>query len=83
MFYSECIEKIVEPITEDKVSSSNELSMVKESICDILAFCIVHHSYRIKNFLLRQNVAENVVKLANIRDKPLTLGTYNQILILC
>jgi hypothetical protein len=75
MFYSEIIEKIVSPLTEDKDSKvPSELSMVKESICDILAFCIVHHTYRIKNFLLRQNVVENVVNLATIRDKPLTLA---------
>jgi protein phosphatase-4 regulatory subunit 3 len=74
MFYSDFIPKLMEPLSEPTVQVDGELSLVKESICDILSFCLLHHTYRIKYFVLGNNVINKVLKLADVKDKPLTLG---------
>jgi protein phosphatase-4 regulatory subunit 3 len=74
MFYSDFIPKIVEPLGEPSIDPQSELNLVKESICDILSFCLQHHNYRIKYFILGNNIVHKVLKLANIKDKPLTLA---------
>lgn len=48
---------------------------MKESICDTLGFCIMHHGFRIKYFLLGHNIVSKVLKLTKHKEKSVVLGT--------
>ncbi|KAK9907487.1 hypothetical protein WJX75_004578 [Coccomyxa subellipsoidea] len=43
-------------------------------IVDLLCFCVQQHSYRIKYYVLRNNVVEKVLKLLNRREKWLVVA---------
>jgi len=47
---------------------------VQNSICEMLSYCIRHHGYRIKYFLLGNNVAKKVLKLVDQKDTYLVLS---------
>lgn len=50
-------------------------STVKENICDIISFCTQNHGFRIRNYLLSNNVIAKVTKLMKLTtSKPLILG---------
>eukprot|EP00249_Psilotum_nudum_P024111 c29096_g3_i1 orf=446-3331(+) len=44
------------------------------NICEILCFCVQHHSYRIKYYILRKNVIEKVMQLTQRREKYLVVA---------
>lgn len=48
----------------------------RQHVCEILSFCVQKHSYRIKYFILRNNVINKVLTLAKLRDKCLVLGLH-------
>lgn len=41
----------------------------RQYVCELLCFCVAKHSYRIKYFILRNNILAKVLKLASHRDK--------------
>ncbi|CAK0784720.1 hypothetical protein CVIRNUC_007924 [Coccomyxa viridis] len=43
-------------------------------IADLLCFCVQHHSYRIKYYVLRNNVVEKVLRLLYRREKWLVVA---------
>jgi protein phosphatase-4 regulatory subunit 3 len=43
-------------------------------VVDLLCFCIVSHSYRIKYYILRNNVVEKVLKLLRRRERWLVVA---------
>eukprot|EP01052_Picozoa_sp_SAG31_P027070 SAG31_NODE_2503_length_5594_cov_1.758326_5_plen_271_part_00 len=45
-------------------------------ICELLAFCIAHHSYRIRYFILKNSVVQQVLGLLKLehQDKTVTLA---------
>jgi protein phosphatase-4 regulatory subunit 3 len=71
LFYNEGIQKLMEAFNEktDIPDSS------KEAICEILGFCVTHHGYRIKYFLLGNNILAKVLSLLHRKEKHLVLGT--------
>ena len=46
----------------------------RQYVCELLCFCVAKHSYRIKYFILRNNILSKVLKLASHRDKCLVLA---------
>jgi len=46
----------------------------RQHVCELLCFCVHKHSYRIKYFILRNNVLVKVLKLISHRDKCLVLA---------
>jgi len=46
----------------------------QQHVCELLSFCVQKHSYRIKYFILRNNVLAKVLRLARHRDKCLVLA---------
>jgi len=69
VFYNEFIPKIVAPLSEECDDPS-----IKENICDILGFCAVHHSHRIKYFILGNNVMAKALKLVHSKEKHVALA---------
>ena len=51
-------------------------SSLAQHVCELLSFFVTKHTYRIKYFILRNNVLCRVLKLARLRDKGLVLGEY-------
>lgn len=47
---------------------------VQNNVCELLSYCIRHHGYRIKYFLLGGNAVQKVLKLLNHKDAFLVLG---------
>jgi hypothetical protein len=47
---------------------------VQNNVCELLSYCIRHHGYRIKYFLLGGNAVQKVLKLLDHRDAFLVLG---------
>lgn len=43
-------------------------------LVDLLCFCMVSHSYRIKYYILRNNVVEKVLKLLRRRERWLVVA---------
>ena len=58
----------LEEESDDGVLSS------RQHVCELLCFCVHKHSYRIKYFILRNNVLVKVLKLVSQRDKCLVLA---------
>ena len=46
----------------------------RQHVCELLCFCVHKHSYRIKYFILRNNVLVKILKLVSQRDKCLVLA---------
>jgi len=72
LFYSDYILKMIEPLSE-KVDKEFPDS-VKESICEILGFCVTHHGYRIKYFLLGNNITGRILTLLKSKQRHLILA---------
>lgn len=49
---------------------------VQNNVCEMLSYCIRHHGYRIKYFLLGGSAVQKVLKLLDHRDTFLVLGIY-------
>lgn len=45
-------------------------------IVELLCFCVQHHSYRIKYYILRNNVVDKVLKLLQRRERHLVRGGF-------
>ena len=46
----------------------------RQYVCELLCFCVAKHSYRVKYFILRNNILFKVLKLATHEDKCLVLA---------
>ncbi len=57
--------------TDNNRTSKNGLDKeiigaTKNHICELLAFCLQHHGYRIKSFILGNNIAVKILKLLKV-----------------
>jgi protein phosphatase-4 regulatory subunit 3 len=79
VFYQDFIHKLVEPLkrkhlNEKSVAGDLSAGFVQNNICELLSYCVRHHGYRIKYFLLGNNIVKKVLKLLQHRDKYLILS---------
>ncbi|PRP84443.1 hypothetical protein PROFUN_08028 [Planoprotostelium fungivorum] len=79
LFYSDFINNLVEPINDDQ--KNQYPSSVKENVCDILGFCVLHHGYRIKYFILGNNILAKALKLAASTERHISLGKSETLLL--
>jgi len=70
--YSKPMEELINAISET-TQIVPHLS-ARGLICELLAYCIPHHSYRIQAFILRNNVASKVLKLLKHKEVYLVLA---------
>ncbi|KNC51451.1 serine/threonine-protein phosphatase 4 regulatory subunit 3 [Thecamonas trahens ATCC 50062] len=56
------------------LANSRLYGFIKNNVSDLLSFCIQQHGYRCKYFILSNNIASNVLKLALSRDMYLALA---------
>lgn len=59
---------------EEEVGGGDSVLSTQQHVCELLSFCVQKHSYRIKYFILRNNVLAKVLRLARSRDKCLVLA---------
>ncbi|CEL97106.1 unnamed protein product [Vitrella brassicaformis CCMP3155] len=80
LFYEKGVmEVLIEPILRPKThfhtqSEEENYVFAKQQICEILAFIVKKHSYRIKYYILRVDLAKKVMQLAKAREKHLVLA---------
>merc|ERR1712028_57485 len=48
---------------EQMDSESALVLATRNQVCEILAFCVQHHGYRIKYFILRHNIVQKALQL--------------------
>jgi hypothetical protein len=58
-------------VTLSQNSTSARASWV--NVVDLLSFCVTHHQYRIKSYMLHNNVISKVLRLMNCREKHVKL----------
>jgi len=61
-------------VTTDSDDSSEEGHAGKVLVVELLCFCVIHHGYRIKYFVLKNHVMTRVLLLCRQRDKTLALA---------
>ncbi|CAM6107221.1 unnamed protein product [Calypogeia fissa] len=44
------------------------------SICELMCFCVLHHRFRIKYYVMRNNVVEKILRLTRRREKYLVVA---------
>jgi len=90
LFYEEFIQRLAVPVTGrishgtnpvangvDEPSCEDDSGQVlsaRQHVCELLCFCVQKHTYRIKYFILRNNVLHKVLKLASSPEKCLVLA---------
>ncbi|EFJ11724.1 hypothetical protein SELMODRAFT_125510, partial [Selaginella moellendorffii] len=88
MFYEKYIDQLVEVLTSscptkvvtehskrvptvEKTPASGE---VLGNICELMCFCVLHHGYRMKYYVMRNNVVEKVLRLVRRKEKVLVVA---------
>jgi len=66
LFYQDFIQKMVDPVIKD---SPEVLDTVKESVINMLSFCVQHHGYMSRTYLLGNNIIAKILKLVKYREK--------------
>jgi len=77
LFYESHIHELAQPIVGPAASGREEavgILTARQHVCELLCFCVNNHSYRIKYFILRNNILFKVLKLASSREKCLVLA---------
>tara|TARA_B100000513_G_C11901502_1_gene185521 strand:- start:355 stop:2586 length:2232 start_codon:yes stop_codon:yes gene_type:complete len=66
--------EVVEIVKVDEEGANDGVLSARQHVCEILSFCVQKHSYRIKYFILRNNIINKVLTLAKLKDKCLVLA---------
>uniref|UniRef100_A0A061R721 Protein phosphatase 4 regulatory subunit 3 n=1 Tax=Tetraselmis sp. GSL018 TaxID=582737 RepID=A0A061R721_9CHLO len=78
LFYDEYIGKLVQTLRVTKTGSGSSESQPSPAtlgtIVELLCFCVQNHSYRIKYYILRNNVVEKVLRLLKCSQKWLVVA---------
>mmetsp|Transcript_7995 Transcript_7995/g.29557 ORF Transcript_7995/g.29557 Transcript_7995/m.29557 type:complete len:842 (-) Transcript_7995:210-2735(-) len=53
---------------------ASEQAWLLSAVLDLLCFCVANHGYRIKYYILRNNVVEKVLRLTTRKEASLNLG---------
>lgn len=74
LFYDRCIGRLVESVGQahDREQPTPAVSLAV--IVDLLCFCVQHHTYRIKYYILRNNVACRLLGLLRRRERWLAVA---------
>ncbi|KAK9804713.1 hypothetical protein WJX72_001481 [[Myrmecia] bisecta] len=80
MFYDNHITQMMDTLTKaDEAMRAGKASSGPQPhtlglIVELLCFCVQHHAYRIKYFVLRNNLVEKVLKLLRCRERWLVVA---------
>lgn len=74
LFYDGCIQQLVSRLGQSTETDPEVDQSVLESVCGLLAFCVTHHGYRSKYFLLGHNVTAAVLRLLSHSDTSVVLA---------
>jgi protein phosphatase-4 regulatory subunit 3 len=83
VFYDHYIHWLVAPFWEDLEGQQDKslsraspeiVRAVRGHACDLLSFCVHSHTYRMKYFVLRNNVVSQVLQLLKYKEKCLQLA---------
>ena len=73
VFYEQgIVEILAEPLRANLDTSPDAPECIfyaRQLICDLIGFCVENHSYRMKFFMLRQNISVRVAKLCSAPQK--------------
>eukprot|EP00400_MALV-I_sp_L67-5_P000760 gene760-803_t len=64
------VEILAEPLRDNLGPDAPDHAFyTRQLICDLISFCVENHSYRMKFFILRQNIAAKISKLTSSSQK--------------
>lgn len=72
IFYEQHIKKLLDTVVAGSTSSPATTSAKPGTlmlVLDLLCYCVTQHSYRIKYYILRNNVVEKVLRLLKRRER--------------
>jgi protein phosphatase-4 regulatory subunit 3 len=73
IFYEQHIKKLLDTVVASSSSTSPATTCAKPGtlmlVLDLLCYCVTQHSYRIKYYILRNNVVEKVLRLLKRRER--------------
>ncbi len=78
IWYDVCMNRLVEPLN----SPVNEDTATKEHVMELLEFCLKVHDFRVKYFILGNNITKRVVALTEHRDRHMQLAAIRIIRVL-
>jgi hypothetical protein len=68
-WYEACMPRLMEPLN----TPVNENTATKECVLDLLEFCLKVHDFRVKYFILGNNLAKRVVAMTEHHDRHMQL----------
>eukprot|EP01119_Soliformovum_irregulare_P013185 TRINITY_DN3489_c1_g1_i2.p1 TRINITY_DN3489_c1_g1~~TRINITY_DN3489_c1_g1_i2.p1 ORF type:complete len:789 (-),score=200.12 TRINITY_DN3489_c1_g1_i2:101-2467(-) len=74
MAISDAIGDIFDTSREQDSGTRDLANALREASCEMLAFCIGHHGYRAKYFILETNIAGKISQLLLSKEKPVVLA---------
>ncbi|EFN53416.1 hypothetical protein CHLNCDRAFT_58505 [Chlorella variabilis] len=77
LFYDKYIAKLLATLVQagdDPYAAGGPSANTVGLVVDLLCFCVVSHSYRIKYYILRNNVVEKVLKLLKCKERWLVVA---------
>jgi protein phosphatase-4 regulatory subunit 3 len=87
VFYEQgIVEILAEPLRTNLNMSPDAPECVyyaRQLICDLIGFCVENHSYRMKFFMLRQNIAVRVAKLCVAPQKYVAVAALRCLRTVC
>eukprot|EP00850_Spirogloea_muscicola_P020806 SM000227S07452 [mRNA] locus=s227:212947:219778:+ [translate_table: standard] len=72
VFYTNYMDLLLNAITNP--TSPPLVPEIVGNIIELLNFCVQHHSFRIKNYMLRKNLVEKVLRLTKRRERFLVVA---------
>lgn len=69
LFYDQFIEQLVAAVSRALDAADPTPAVVLATIVELLCFCVQHHTYRIKYYILRNNVGLKVLNLLKRRER--------------
>ncbi len=79
MWYESCMSRLVEPLVS---TALDESTSTKEHVLELLEFCIRFHDFRVKYFILGNNITRHVVALTEHRDRFMQLAAVRLIRVI-
>merc|ERR1712018_1097805 len=81
-FYKHCMHVFISPLLantgNDKPETNDPCTVQLLSlILELLSFCVEHHTYHIKNYILHKDLLRRILVLMKSRHTFLVLGTHN------
>jgi len=78
-FYEHYMTVLVAALTDDAAGEvpaqqAAQQAQARTHVCDLLSFCIQHHQFRIRYYILKNTVIQKVLALLRQKDKSLKLA---------